>query len=78
MTDKDGNEVVVGARCRFFVDTREEWMNGTVRVLATKGPFVGHARVDDGAHDNDDLATNGFHVSAWVEPQDLQVLGERA
>jgi hypothetical protein len=53
-------------------------MNGTVRVLATKGPFVGHARVDDGAHDNDDLATNGFHVSAWVEPQDLQVLGERA
>jgi hypothetical protein len=75
MTDKNGREVVVGARCRFYIDTRETWVNGIVRALATRGPFEGHARVDDGALDNDDPHTNGFHVSAWVEPEDLEVVG---
>jgi hypothetical protein len=73
MTDKNGQEVTVGARCRFYADGREKWVNGCVRSIATKGPFEGHARVDDGDPSNDDLHTNGFHVSAWVEPQHIEV-----
>ena len=74
MTDKNHKPVVLGARCRFYAEGRETWLEGVVRKVAEKGPFIGHARVDDGDPANDDLHTNGFHVSAWVEPRDIEVL----
>lgn len=74
MTDKNHNLVLEGARCRFCAEGRDAWLEGTVRKVAEKGPFIGNARVDDGDPTNDDLHTNGFHVSAWVEPRDIEVL----
>ena len=74
MNDKNGKEITVGARCRFYGFTREKWMDGTVRSIKTEGPMAGNARVDDGDPNNDDLHTNGFHVSAWVKPEHIEVL----
>ena len=72
MTDKNGNEVTVGARCRF--DAERGWTNGIVRDVRDTGVWADHARVDDGAADNDDLNTNGFRVSAWVCSEEIVVL----
>ena len=74
MTDKNHKPVVEGARCRFYAEGRDEWRDGTVRAVATMGHFVGNARVDDGDPANDDISTNGFHVAAWVEPRNIEVL----
>ena len=74
MTDKNHKPVVLGARCRFYAEGRDTWLEGVVRKVAGKGPFIGHARVDDGDPTNDDLHTNGFHVSAWVGPWNIEVL----
>ena len=74
MTDKNDKDVSEGMRCRFYAEGRDEWLVGTVRAVATMGPFRGNARVDDGDPANDDLHTNGFHVSAWVEPWGIEVL----
>lgn len=74
MTDKNKTLVVAGARCLFYADGRETWVSGTVRDVRDTGVWAGHARVDDGDPANEDLRTNGFHVSAWVEPGDIEVL----
>lgn len=74
MTDKNHKPVFEGALCRFYAHTRNEWMIGVVRKVAVEGHLIGSARVDDGAPNNDDPCTNGFHVSAWVEPWDIEVL----
>lgn len=74
MIDRNGTEIMPGARCRFYASTREKWIDGTVRDTRTDGPFAGHARVDDGDRYNDDLHTNGFRVSAWVRSDEVEVL----
>jgi len=72
VTDKNGNEVKKSARCRF--DAERGWTNGIVRDVRATGVWADHARVDDGDVDNDDLHTNGFHVSAWVCSEEIEVL----
>ena len=72
MTDKKDRPVVVGARCMFKAE--RGWVGGIVRVVRDSGVWAGHARVDDGDPANDDLHTNGFHVSAWVPSDEIEVL----
>jgi hypothetical protein len=72
MTDKNGNEVKKGARCRF--DAERGWTNGIVRDVKDTGVWADHARVDDGDPAIDDLHTNGFRVSAWVCSEEIEVL----
>jgi hypothetical protein len=74
MTDRNGKLITVGARCRFLSCTRKAWLYGTVRVVPTMGACLGTARVDDGDPANDDLATNGFSVTSWVEREDIEVV----
>lgn len=74
MIDKNGTPVVAGVRCRFYADGREAWVSGIVRDVRDTGVWAGHARVDDGDPANDDLRTNGFHVSAWVPSDEIEVL----
>lgn len=74
MVDMHDKPVIEGARCRFYASGRDAWLEGVVRKVATNGFFLGQARVDDGDPENPDLHTNGFHVSAWVEPWDIEVL----
>jgi hypothetical protein len=72
--DKKDRPVVAGAKCLFYVEGRDAWVGGIVRVVRESGVWAGHARVDDGDPANDDLHTNGFHVSAWVPSDEIEVL----
>lgn len=74
MTDKNGTPVVAGARCLFYVEGRDAWVTGIVRDVRETGVWAGHARADDGDPANEDLRTNGFHVSAWVPSDEIEVL----
>jgi hypothetical protein len=74
MTDDAFATVTVGTRVRFFADPC--WREGTVRRIPTTGVWDGWVLVDDGDPANNDLHTNGFHVSAWLEPRDIELLGE--
>ena len=79
MTDLNGVEVVIGARCRFFVsDTADNgrWIEGTVRAIK-RWPTSGnepHARADDGDPTNEDIRTNGFRYSAWCPGDEVEML----
>lgn len=82
MTDKNGVPVVAGARCRYFFDLRNEWIEGTVRSTRLMTYYkhwelredVWEAKVDDGAPDNPDCNYNGFHTAAWVTSAELEVI----
>ena len=80
MTDRNNVAVAVGARVRFTTDhQRERWVEGWVRDVAEHTFYHPkltrwEARVDDGDPANDDLHTNGFHVSAWVSSREIEVL----
>lgn len=74
MTDAKGNPVTVGARVRFFAEPC--WREGTVRSAPTTGVWAGCVRVDDGDPANPDLHTNEFHVTAWLEPDEIELLEE--
>ena len=76
MIDRNGNAVEEGTRCRFYAETREAWLVGTVRAIATMGYFRGQARVDDGDPANNDPHTNDFHVSAWVPIEHIEVISD--
>lgn len=76
MIDKNSKAVEEGARCRFYAETREAWLVGTVRAVATMGYFRGQARVDDGDPANADPHTNDFHVSAWVPSEHIELIDE--
>ena len=76
MTDKNGKSVFVGARCAFYVETQERWVEGTVRAVATTGHWANHAQVDDGDPNNHNLHTNGFHVAAWVPLSEIEIRQE--
>ena len=74
MTDKNGTLVVAGARCLFYVEGRDTWLEGLVRDVRDSGVWADHARVDDGDPANDDLRTNGLHVSSWASSREIEVL----
>lgn len=69
MNDSNGTPVTVGQKVQFKVEGRRFPVIGTVRAIKN-----GEARCDDGAPDNPDLLTNGFHCSAWVPPKKLAVI----
>lgn len=71
MTDKNNQRVFEGMRCSF--STERGWVDGVVRAVRDAGVWAGHARVDDGDPENDDLHTNGFRVSAWVSSNEIEV-----
>ena len=80
MKDKNNVPVSVGMRVRFRVgeDFEDRWALGTVRALGKDtGPWADHVRCDDGDPNNDDMHTNGFHVSAWVRSHEIEVVTER-
>ena len=61
MLDMHDKPVTEGARCRFFAETRDTWVEGVVRKVATNGFFLGQARVDDGDPEGDvDCASEGL------------------
>jgi hypothetical protein len=70
MTDCNGRPILVGARCRFRVGLRVEPVIGTVRTVDELRDQV---RCDDGDHDNSDLFTNHFRLSAWVSGGDVEI-----
>lgn len=80
MTDRNGTPITVGARVRFACTlTREPWIDGWVRAVREHVYYhprrvVWEARVDDGARDNADFATNGGRIAAYVESADVEVL----
>lgn len=67
--DRNGRPIVIGTRCLFDVEGRKRPVIGTVRKFGALG-----VRCDDGATDNADLHSNGFHYSAWVEPDAVEVI----
>lgn len=81
MLDSKGIQVKSGQSCRFWVETREDWRVGTVRnvrIMSYYNNFeqredVWEALVDDGDPKNPDPWSNGFHVTAWVESQNVEV-----
>ncbi len=75
MIDADLETLAVGTRVRFFADPC--WREGTVRRIPTTGVWDGWVLVDDGDPANPDPHTNEFHVSAWLEPRDIELLEER-
>ena len=85
MLDAKGNQVKPGQPCRFWAETREGWLEGTVRNVRTMSYYnefeqredVWEASADDGDPKNSDLWSNGFHVTAWVESQHIEVKIDR-
>jgi len=81
MLDVKGNQVKPGQPCRFWAETRDNWRDGTVRNVRTMSYYnsfeqredVWEALVDDGEPKNPDPWSNGFHVTAWVESQNVEV-----
>jgi len=81
MLDVKGNQVKPGQPCRFWAETREGWLEGTVRNVRTMSYYnefeqredVWEALVDDGDPKNPDPWSNGFHVTAWVESKHVEV-----
>ena len=81
MLDSKGNQVKPGQPCRFWAETRDIWRDGTVRnvrIMSYYNNFeqredVWEALVDDGDPKNLDPWSNGFHVTAWVESQNVEV-----
>jgi len=59
----------IGDRVVFDSTVRERPVIGTVRKIVDD-----MAKCDDGDPNNDDLHTNGFHVSAWGLLVDLEVV----
>jgi hypothetical protein len=82
MTDKNGVPVTAGARCKYFFELRNEWIEGTVRhtrMMSYYNNFeqrmdVWEAKVDDGDPANLDPYHNGCRTSAWVVSEELEVL----
>ena len=82
MVDINGAPVTAGARCRYFFELRDTWIEGTVRKVRIQSYYnnyeqrldVWEARVDDGDPSNPDTATNGFHTSAMVESKDIEII----
>jgi hypothetical protein len=85
MLDAKGIQVKTGQPCRFWAETREGWLEGTVRNVRTISYYnefeqredVWEALVDDGDLKNPDPWSNGFHVTAWVESQHIEVKIDR-
>ena len=73
MTDKHGNEVNVGALCRFYSKDREAWMPGTVIAIGQSQEYLGLAYVDDGDRAVDEYPANGAVNQAWVASDALDV-----
>jgi hypothetical protein len=73
MTDKHGNEVKVGSRCRFYSKDREAWMPGTVITIGQSQAYLGLAYVDDGDPAVDEYPANGAVNYAWVASDALDV-----
>ena len=86
MLDSKGNQVKAGQSCRFWTDTRSDWLEGTVRKVRTMSYYndfeqredVWEALVDDGDPKNPDPWSNGFHVTAWVETHMVEVKNDSA
>jgi len=86
MLDKHGNPVKPGQPCRFWAETRENWRDGTVRRIRAMSYYntfeqrsdVWEALVDDGDPQNPDPWSNGFHVTAYVEPHMIEVKNDPA
>jgi len=73
MTDRNGTPITIGQRVRFSVEIQDGvWhpVVGTVRAIGSNDL----ARCDDGRSDSDDLLTNGFRVSAWLDGGAIEVL----
>lgn len=69
MTDRNGHEITIGDHVLFKM-TGDRW---PVAGIARK--FMGETvRCDDGDPGNANLMTNGFHCSAWVASEDVEVL----
>jgi len=81
MLDSKGNQVKAGQSCRFWTDTRSDWLEGTVRKVRTMSYYndfeqredVWEALVDDGNPLNSDPWSNDFHVTAYVESKHIEV-----
>lgn len=71
MLDKNGKQVAVGARVRFYSKARSLPVEGTVRTVRNDGLL---ARVDDGKPSDPNMDTNGFSLAAWVKPDEVEVL----
>lgn len=82
MTDKNGAVVSEGARCKYYFNLRDEWLNGTVRAIRLMSYYntfeqrddVWEAKVDDGDPANPDCNYNGFNTAAWVTGEELEVM----
>lgn len=72
MTDRKGRPVLSGGKCLFKAE--RGWCIGIVRDVRESGVWAGHARVDDGDPENEDLHSNGFSVSAWVPSEEIEVV----
>ena len=85
MLDSKGVQVKPGQPCLFWAETREGWLEGTVRSVRTMSYYnefeqredVWEASVDDGEPKNPDPWSNGFHVTAWVESKHIEVKIDR-
>jgi len=73
MKDRKGVEIKPNHRVLWFRNEGTPPVKATVRRIGSVA-WPDHARVDDGDAENDDPFTNGFHVTAWVEGGDLEVV----
>ena len=69
MKDKNGKELNIGDRVLFQY---YGWRNGTIRDIAEGGVFAGLYRVDDGDHDNCDIASNHFSITMWIKSSKIK------
>ena len=76
MLDMHDKPVTEGARCRFFAETRDTWVEGVVRKVATNGFFLGQARVDDGDPAVSDPRRNRLTTRRRVHSEDIEVVRE--
>lgn len=84
MLDKNGVQVVVGQRCKFWSGARSEWTSGTVRRVQLHSYYntfeqrddVWEAMVDDGDPENPSVESNGFGIAAHVESSAIEVIND--
>lgn len=82
MLDINGVPVTVGARCKYFFELRDTWIEGTVRKVRMQSYYnnyeqrldVWEANVDDGDPANPDYDSNGFHTAALVESTHIEII----